>query len=469
MKRIITLVALITALAAGVDAFGRGGGFGGGGGHFGGGFSGGGDRGFSGGGNFGGRDFGGFSYGGGQAMARPSWNSGANYSRPSYIPQSRPSFNGGNFQNFDRSNFNRGNFNNFAGSGNAARQTIVNRPNFEGNNPFSQTIHPDAGIGNRANISQNVRPDWNAGNRANIDNRTNIGNLNRNWSNNINHWANNNHPWANGYNHYDHWHNGWHHGYWPYWGGNYPWAWFGAGAALGWWASPGTTYVYSNPYYIASDDVDDGYNYSQPIPAPTQTEQALYSEDSGGIPPPSDQDQSGGQTTYADSSDPNTQQAVAIFDSGRALFKQGDYQGALDKTDQAIKLLPSDATLHEFRGACLFALKNYQQAAATIYAVLAAGPGWDWDTMKALYPDTAVYTAQLRALEDYKKANPDKPDASFLLAYEYLVLGYPDQAAAELQQVVKLQPTDKLSAAILKAIQNRNNPQQQPAPSVTES
>ena len=242
------------------------------------------------------------------------------------------------------------------------------------------------------------------------------------------------------------------------------------GTAFGWWGSP--TYVYSNPYYVASDDGDDGYNYAQPIPAPAQTEQSLYAQDSGGIPPPTDQSQSGDsdQTTFADSGDANTQQAIAIFNSGRTLFKQGDYQGALDKTDQAIKLLPSDATLHEFRGLCLFAMKRYQESAATIYAVLAAGPGWDWDTMKALYPDTAVYTAQLRALEDYKKANPDKPDASFLLAYQYLVLGYPDQATAELEQVVKLQPGDKLSAAILKALQDRNNPQQQQAPpAVTES
>ena len=114
-------------------------------------------------------------------------------------------------------------------------------------------------------------------------------------------------------------------------------------------------------------------------------------------------------------------------------------------------------------------MKRYQEAAAGVYAVLAAGPGWDWDTVKALYPDTSVYTAQLRALEDYKKANPDKPDASFLLAYEYLVLGYPDQAASELQQVVKLQPDDKLSAALLKALQDRNNPQQQTTPQPTAS
>jgi tetratricopeptide (TPR) repeat protein len=467
MRRFFIFLTLIAALAVCVDAFGRGGGFGGGGGgHFGGGFGGGG---FSGGDRgFGGGDFHSFtpSYGGG-SFDHQSWNGGGAYSRPSYIPQSRPSFDSGNFdRNF--SNFNRGDFNNFDAG---RQQTIVNRPNFAGNNPFSQTIHPDAGIGNRANISQNIHPDWNNGNRANINNNFNG---NRNWAGNINHWANNNHPWANNYNHYDHWHNDWHHGYWPYWGGGYPWAWFGAGAAFGWWGSP--NYVYTNPYYVVSDDADDSYNYDQPIPAPTQTsqaEQSLYAQDSGGIPPLANQSDSTdpNQTTYADNSDPNTQQAIAIFNSGRTLFKQGDYQGALGKTDQAIKLLPSDATLHEFRGLCLFAMKRYQESAAAIYAVLAAGPGWDWDTLKALYPDTAVYTAQLRTLEDYKKANPDKPDASFLLAYEYLVLGYPDQAEKELEQVVKLQPGDKLSAAILKALQDRNSPQQQqqPAPAVTES
>jgi tetratricopeptide (TPR) repeat protein len=117
--------------------------------------------------------------------------------------------------------------------------------------------------------------------------------------------------------------------------------------------------------------------------------------------------------------------------------------------------LPSDATLHEFRALCLFALKRYKEAAAGVYAVLAAGPGWDWDTMKALYPDVATYTAQLRALEQYKIANPTAPDASFLLAYQYLVMGYPDQAQKELEQVVKLQPNDKLAAAILDALKNR--------------
>jgi hypothetical protein len=293
-------------------------------------------------------------------------------------------------------------------------------------------------------------------------------NINNNWNRNINNWANNGRrPWTRPwYNHYDHWHGDWQHGHWNYWGGgSYPWAWFGAGAVAGWWASPGTTYVYSNPYYVQPADSVVYYpDYSQPIPPPEEE------------PPPSgeatyDNTAASGEVTAASANtdnDPNTAEAVSIFDAGRALFKNGDFQGALDKTDQAIKLLPSDATLHEFRALCLFALKRYQEAAAGIYAVLAAGPGWDWDSMKALYADTATYTAQLRALEEYKKANPDAAYASFLLAYHYLVMGYPDQAAKELQQVVKLQPDDKLAAAILDALQKRNQPQPQQAPTPQE-
>ena len=42
--------------------------------------------------------------------------------------------------------------------------------------------------------------------------------------------------------------------------------------------------------------------------------------------------------------------------------------------------MPNDASLHEFRALVLFALGQYEQAAATLYAVLSNGPGWDWTT-----------------------------------------------------------------------------------------
>ncbi|MFM7593543.1 MAG: tetratricopeptide repeat protein, partial [Isosphaeraceae bacterium] len=116
--------------------------------------------------------------------------------------------------------------------------------------------------------------------------------------------------------------------------------------------------------------------------------------------------------------------------------------------------LPNDAVMHEFRGLCLFALGRYGEASATIYPVLAVQPGMDWTSLSSLYSDVDTFTAQLRKLENYRDANPDNPAARFLLSYLYLSMGYRDQARTELERLVKLQPTDKVSASILKVISN---------------
>ena len=71
------------------------------------------------------------------------------------------------------------------------------------------------------------------------------------------------------------------------------------------------------------------------------------------------------------------------------------------RRNDALAKVPNDSDIHEFRALCLFALGRYDEAAATLYAVLSVGPGWDWTTLIGLYPDVSVYTAQLRALESY--------------------------------------------------------------------
>src|SRR5262249_18533709 len=149
--------------------------------------------------------------------------------------------------------------------------------------------------------------------------------------------------------------------------------------------------------------------------------------------------------------------AVEVFDRARDAFKDGDYKQALALTDQAIKELPTDATLHEFRALVLFAQKEYKSAAETLYAVLAAGPGWDWDTMKSLYADTATYREQLRALEAYQRDHPNAADASFVLAYHYMVLGHLNAAITQLENVVKLLPESQLSAKMLTALKEESD------------
>ena len=198
---------------------------------------------------------------------------------------------------------------------------------------------------------------------------------------------------------------------------------------------------YSNPYYaeapvaepiVIQQTIAGGepqtvsvpalaYDYSQPI----NSEAAL---------PPSEV------------ADP----ALAKFDEARQAFRSGDHAGALRLTDEALKVLPNDATLHEFRGLVLFAVGKYDLAAGPLYAVLSVGPGWDWTTMVGLYPGIDVYTAQLRKLESFVRANPSSTSAQFVLAYHYLTQGHIDEAVGQLRQIVARAPDDKLSAQLIK-------------------
>ncbi len=243
----------------------------------------------------------------------------------------------------------------------------------------------------------------------------------------------------NGFNAYGAYHSGWVHGYWnghnsaawgwrnPYWGSGFG---LGLGMGLGWglasWGFGSMLYgmgymPYYNPYYGAgSAVVQSPYDYAQPI-----------------------------DTVAAPVSDDAANPAMTLFDAGRASFLQGNYPDALQQTDQALAKLPNDTTLHEFRALCLFALTRYDESAATLYAVLSVGPGWDWSTLIGLYPDVDTYTAQIRSLESFCRTNRQSATARFVLAYHYLTQGHTDAAVETLQEVVALKPTDALSAKLL--------------------
>ncbi len=146
---------------------------------------------------------------------------------------------------------------------------------------------------------------------------------------------------------------------------------------------------------------------------------------------------------------------MAMLDASRTAFAQGDYAGALSACNQAVAKLPNSGPAHEFRALILFALKRYDEAAGPVYAVLSAGPGWDWATLSSMYPDVSAYTQQLRALEQYVNEHPNSPAARFLLAYHYMCCGFSDAAATQLKAVVQLNPKDQLSAQLLSAMTSK--------------
>jgi tetratricopeptide (TPR) repeat protein len=112
---------------------------------------------------------------------------------------------------------------------------------------------------------------------------------------------------------------------------------------------------------------------------------------------------------------------------------------------------------------CLCTLGRYDEAASTLYAVLSVGPGWDWPTLIGLYPNVEVYTAQLRALEDYCRNNPQAATARFVLAYQYLTEGHLDAAKKMLKSAVALKPNDTFSAKLLSQLE-ANPPAEEGAP-----
>jgi tetratricopeptide (TPR) repeat protein len=211
---------------------------------------------------------------------------------------------------------------------------------------------------------------------------------------------------------------------------------------------------YAQPIVVAPPAMPGQQQGAPPAPAPGGPEP-------GGSGPPQAQ-RPGANTPPTPALTGAQQQALGIFDMARSLFKRGDYPMALAEANRAIALVPNDTIMHEFRALCLFATKDYQQAAAAVYAVLSIGPGWDWATVSGLYEDPNAYTAQLRALEGYCNENPEAPHARFLLAYHYLLEGHNDEAATELQAVVQLQPKDQLATQLLKGIQSHSNKEPPP-------
>jgi tetratricopeptide (TPR) repeat protein len=145
--------------------------------------------------------------------------------------------------------------------------------------------------------------------------------------------------------------------------------------------------------------------------------------------------------------------AEQIMNEAVQHFQQNNLDAALDVVNKGISRFPDDAVLHEFRGLVLFARHDYQQAASTIHAVLAVGPGWNWTTMAGMYPSVDVYTSQLRSLEEFIRMNPDDAASRFLLSYHYLTCGHADAAARQLKRVVELKPADAVAADLLRMIE----------------
>jgi Flp pilus assembly protein TadD len=160
--------------------------------------------------------------------------------------------------------------------------------------------------------------------------------------------------------------------------------------------------------------------------------------------------------------------AAASFDAaGEDAFRAGVYKDAVYDWRHALVDDPHNGTLAMLLAQALFAQGSFNEAAGAVEMGMMLLPQEEWGVVvknyKELYTNNAVYTAQLRALEKGSSAKPDDAGMRFLLGFHYNYLGYPTQAARELEKVMQLAPKDELSKKLLDAIHGTSSPTQ-PAP-----
>ena len=252
----------------------------------------------------------------------------------------------------------------------------------------------------------------------------------------------------------------WLHGYW----GGGLWGWGRWCVELGIWGLPrwsmGPVYypsgygLYQNPFLEGATGLTAADRiYSLPIQV--QPDEIGESEASTSRAPTGTRNEATLQKARQDLlRSPQEMAALKKFDLSRDAFRKGDYDEALQQVDAALAILSNDPALHQYRALILFARAEYRRAAIAMYAVIAVSPGFDWTTLSGFYLEQATYTAHLRKLEAYYKANPEAADAAFLLSCHYLTCRHFESALKQMLSVGECLPDDALISELTVFLEN---------------
>lgn len=130
-------------------------------------------------------------------------------------------------------------------------------------------------------------------------------------------------------------------------------------------------------------------------------------------------------------------------------IRQGRYEDSLRIIQRAIDDGVVDIQVEQLRALALFALHEYDQAAAAAYTVLESGAQWDWPTLQGMYPNRETYLEHLRTLRAAAAEPTATAGVHFLLAYHCLMLHQVDAAREALINTRHLQPENQLVHRLL--------------------
>jgi hypothetical protein len=157
---------------------------------------------------------------------------------------------------------------------------------------------------------------------------------------------------------------------------------------------------------------------------------------------------------------------------GEAEFRAGNYKAAITSWRHALVDDPQNGVLVLMLAQAFFADGQFNDAAGAVQQGLAMLPEDQWNVVvanyKELYGRSGDYAKQLKALEAAAKAEPDNPANLFSLGYHYGFLGYKEQGAKKLDQLIKLAPEDELAKRLRGVLLGEAPPTAESIPAPTQ-
>jgi hypothetical protein len=140
-------------------------------------------------------------------------------------------------------------------------------------------------------------------------------------------------------------------------------------------------------------------------------------------------------------------------------FQRRDYRAAVSDLRLALAERPRDPLLTMMLAQAQFATGQYSEAARAIQQAMQDLAPEQWGVVPAnyreLYTNIQDYTDQLRALEQASLSAPNNSDLRFLLGFHYYYLGYPREAAQQLQAAANLDPSNQMIQRMLRLVEAR--------------
>jgi tetratricopeptide (TPR) repeat protein len=227
-------------------------------------------------------------------------------------------------------------------------------------------------------------------------------------------------------------------GYWPsysyaryYWYDCHPWYWYGA-APVAYQVDSGDTYNY---YTYNTYNTGSGISSTGPLTPGTVVNgvevpdyDALRTAGRQATVPPQAAPQAPPQEPAAPT------ESDKLFDAGVTTFGDGNYPGAIEKFQRAVRLEPNDVILPFAYAQALFANTDYEQAAAVLQTALGGMAPAKPEVFfpRGLYKDEAVLAAQIKSLERAVMMNPANSALQLLYGYQLMGIGKMDDAKVPL-------------------------------------